>query len=1012
MKLTQWAINHIRPILFLTAILCLAGGALYASFPVAILPDVSFPRVVAVADSGSLPAKMVEASITRPLEEAIATVPNVKRIRSRTKQGSTEVSVDFLDGTDVIQAEQLVNAKVNQALPTLPAGTAVEVERMNATLFPVMGLTVKSKSLTQTELWSLATYKLKPRLARVDGVARVVVQGGRQPEIEVAVDPLVLATYKLTDSDVVSAISASNLVESVGRFDHQFKQFQVVMNGERQTVHDLEKIVVATRGGVPVTVGQVAKVRPWKEDRTTVVSANGSESVLVNMIRQPSANSVSMVEAVNQELKLIKPSLPADVEVGLYYDQSVLIKEAVGSVRDAVIIGAVLSVVILMLFLRNVRATLVTASIIPITLLITFVFMRLAGLSLNLMTLGALAVGIGLIIDDAIVVVEAVFKFLRPDVAVADAVKQASDYIAAPMISSTLTTVVVFLPLAFLQGVAGAFFLALALTLTIALIVSLVLALCLSPSLCAAFLRYSHGLHNEGRVFAAITRGYDKTLRWMLKHKWVVFPAMAGTVLLTVVLTGRLQSGFMPEIDEGAFVLDYWTPPGTSLAESDRLLSKVDKILMETPEIGTFSRRTGTELGFSITEPNTGDYAVMLKPNRKRHIEDVMAEIRGKIQAEIPGLDVEFIQVLQDLIGDLAGNPNPIEVKVFGEDQKEVEGIASQLSDELGKVNGLVDVNSGIIEAEPQLEFLPDDSAIGRHGLTVTSVAEQMNAALFGTVATEVLQGDRQIPVRVRLPQDYRTELSKIRLLDIVTPDGPVRLTQMGELRMVTGESTLYREDQRKDLEVTAGLEGVDLGTAVKGVQKVLKEFQTPPGVTLDLAGQFVSQQESFKNLTLVLGASVVLVFTVMLFQFGRFEAPVVILLLMPLGMFGAVLGLWMTNTYLNVSSFMGVIMLAGIIVKNGILLLDQAQHLWEDGKTPDEAVLEAGQARLRPILMTTLTAILGLLPLALGLGAGAEMQKPLAVAVVGGLAFSTLITLLMGPSLYALVVSRGRRRV
>ena len=643
-----------------------------------------------------------------------------------------------------------------------------------------------------------------------------------------------------------------------------------------------------------------------------------------------------------------------------------------------------------------------TASIIPITLGITFLTMRLAGLTLNLMTLGALAVGIGLIIDDAIVVVECVFRNMTGETKIQDAVQAASKQIAAPMISSTLTTVVVFLPLSFLKGVSGAFFLALALTLTMALLISLVLALCVSPSLCAAFLRSQDAAHGEGRAFAAFRDMYARLLRTLLRVKWIVVPIIGLTLFGTWALGRQLKSEFMPALDEGAFVLDYWSPPGTSLAESDRLLKKVDAILMSTPEIATFSRRTGTELGFAITETNRGDYAITLKTNRKRPIDDVIAEVREKVQSEVGGLQVEFIQVLQDLIGDLAGNPDPIEIKLFGENKDEVEGIAKSLAEEVGKIPGLADVKSGIVESGPEVQFIPNEAELGRRGLTADQVSSQLEAALFGTVATRVIQGDRLIPIRVRMPASYRNHLDAIETIPIQTGPTHVQLRDLGEIHFVEGTAQSSREDQRRVLSVTAQLEHTDLGTAVRKVQQVIKDTKLPPGVSASLAGQFLSQQESFKNLAEVLGASVILVFAVMLFQFRRFDAPVVVLILMPLSLFGAALALYASRTALNVSSFMGVIMLAGIVVKNGILLLDRAQTSIEMGRSRDAAVLEASQTRLRPILMTTMTAILGLIPLALGLGAGAEMQKPLAVAVVGGLAFSTILTLLVGPLIYA----------
>lgn len=1006
MNLTRWAIANSRAVFFITVILCVVGAVLYASFPVSILPDVTFPRVVVIADAGDRPTKSVEALVTRPLEEALATVTGVVKVRSKTERGSTEISVDFQPNVDIMAAEAQVNSKVGSLRAQLPSDAAVEVQRMNPTVFPIMGLTLNSNSLSQSELWSLATYTIRPRLARVTGVARAVVQGGRSPELSVTVRPDDLAALKLSLDDVVQAISNANSIRTVGKIDRQFQQFSITVDGELTTPQRIGEIAIKSQNGSPVRIRQIADVSAALEDRNAVVSANGSESVLINIIRQPTANTVSVVQDVQQEIKSLQSQLPADVKVGTFYDQSVLVRDAVSSVRDAVGIGAILSVIVLMLFLGNVLATLVTTAIIPITLLITFVLMRLAGLTLNLMTLGALAVGIGLVIDDAIVVVEAVFQNLGASGSVKDAVQKASSQIAVPMISSTLTTVVVFLPLAFLQGVSGAFFSALAVTLSIALIVSLALALCVSPTLCATFLK-STSDRGHGRLFKTALNGYERMLRWLLRRKWIVVPLIAATVAGTAFFATRLDTGFMPTMDEGAFVLDYQSPPGTSLAESDRLLRQVDKILMDTPDVLTFSRRTGTELGFAITEPNRGDYAVMLKENGRRPIKDVIAEVRDKVTALGPGLETEFIQVLQDLIGDLAGSSSPIEVKLFGEDQAQLEKVASDVADQLGKVKGLADVQSGVIEAGPEIRFNLDPGSVGRLGMTTDSVATQVNAALLGTVATNVLINDRQVPVRVRLPDQFRSSLESVECLGIVTPSGRVQLKDLGTVETVTGETQASREDLRKLINVTAALDGVDLGTAVAQVRKTLGGMQLPPGITADIAGQFQSQQDSFRNLEFVLATSVLLVFIVMLFQFGTFRAPIVIFILMPLALFGAAAALWFTHTALNVSSFMGIVMLAGIVVKNGILLLDRAKHSIEQGSSADEAVVEAGEHRLRPILMTTLTAILGLVPLALGLGAGAEMQQPLAIAVIGGLTFSTFLTLLIGPVLFT--IGHGR---
>lgn len=1015
MNLSEFATKNVKAILFTIAIACLMGIAAYQTFPVSILPDVTFPRVIVIAESGERPVQTIEAVICRPIEEAVATVPNVKKVRSRIKRGSTEVSIDFNWGTDVLVAEQLVNAKVNQILPSLPVGTKTEVERMNPTVFPVLGLTLNSDKLSPTELYSLANFTIKPRLSRVPGVARIVVQGGSAPEIQAVVDPARLAALKLSVADVVQAVQQANQVQAVGRFDRRFQQFSVLVDGQTGSAADIGHIVVGQRNGSAIESRDVAKVTNSREDRTTVVSANGRESVLINVIRQPSANTVEMTRLVKRELALLQPLLPSSVKLGTFYDQSILVDDAIRSVGEAVLIGAGLAVVVLMLFLQNVRATLVTAAIIPLTVLITFLLMRLSGLTLNLMTLGALAVGIGLVIDDAIVVVENVFKHLPNCKDITEAVRAASAEIAKPMISSTLTTVVVFLPLALLQGVAGAFFLALAVTLTIALMVSLLLALVASPSLCAAFLTgQSH--REPGRWFARVVRGYERLLRIGLKHVWIV-PAIGILVLfITGILAKQLPTGFMPEMDEGAFVLDYFTPPGTSLTESNRLLEKVDKVLLETPEVANFSRRTGTELGFSITEPNRGDYAVMLKTNRNRKIDDVIDDTRKDILANIPGLDVDFIQVLQDLIGDLAGEPAPIDIKLFGENKAQIEDLATSISKSLGDVKGLADIKSGVTEAGPEFSLKVDPDRAGRVGLNTSSVSDQAEAAMLGTVATRVLVGDRQVPVRVRFPESVRSNPEQISSIPIQTASGAiVPLSSLGEFETHPGSTESFREDQRRVIDITANLSpGTDLGSAVTRVKDLLAKTTLPPGVIYTLGGQYQSQSESFANLVQVLGLAILLVFAVMVFQFQSYTAPIVILLVMPLALFGAVVALALSNTALNVSSFMGAIMLVGIVVKNGILLLDRAHEAELHGMDIDDAVVDAGRQRIRPILMTSLTAILGLVPLALGIGAGAEMQKPLAITVIGGLTFSTVITLLLAPVLFASIrrpqIKRAKR--
>lgn len=1011
MNLARLALSNLKAILFVAVVLCLIGGWTILSFPVAILPDITFPRLVVIAEAGELPARRVEIGVSRPLEEAIATVPGVARLRSKIQRGAAELSVDFAWGTDMLVAQQLVSAKVNEVRGQLPLDAQVSVERMNPTVFPIFGISFRSKTMPQEALWSLATYKLKPVLGRVPGVARAVVQGGRIPEILVEADPAKLAAFHLALPDLEQALTKANVVRSVGRLDIRFQQYQALVSGETKTLEELKQIPVATRGGVSIALGSVARVAASTQDRTMIVTADGTESVLINIVRQPNANTVSVVAGVQRELAQLKKTLPPGTELGVFYDQSVLIGEAIASVRDAVLIGAGLAVVVLLLFLGDLRATLVTALIIPVTVLITFLLMRLCGLTLNLMTLGALAIGVGLVIDDAIVVVENVFRHLAAGSAREEAVRLAAAEIAAPMISSTLTAVVVFLPLALVTGVAGAFFTALAVTLTLALLVSLILALTVSPSLCAAFLKTRVGQKEHGRLFEKVLRFYERVLRGALRQRAWLLPLSAVVALGGTIFFGtRLGTGFMPTMDEGAFILDFWTPPGTSLPESDRLLRKIETILSEKPEVKSYSRRTGSELGFAITESNRGDFAVVLKSGKRREIEAVIEEVRGKITEDVPGVEVEFVEVVQDLIGDLAGAPEPIEIKLFGEDQKVLEEAGKTLSKKLEKIAGAVDIKSGVVESGPELVARIDPLRVGRAGLSTSEVGDQVGSALFGVEATKLLQGDRQVGVRVRYPEALRSDAAGFGATLIKTPLGAyLPLSSVANLTTVPGTSEITREDQRRMLAVTARLEGRDLGSVMRDISALMRTEQLPMGVTYLLAGQFQSQNDSFANLLQVLALAILLVFAVMLFQFKSFTAPVTILLILPLALFGVALGLFTTHTPLNVSSMMGAVMLVGIVVKNGILLLDQAQHAESEGLSPEEAVVQAGERRLRPILMTTLTALLGLVPLALGIGAGAQLQKPLAVAVIGGLTCSTLFTLVLAPILY---VSLRRSRL
>jgi multidrug efflux pump subunit AcrB len=638
-----------------------------------------------------------------------------------------------------------------------------------------------------------------------------------------------------------------------------------------------------------------------------------------------------------------------------------------------------------------------------------------------------MAIAIGLVIDDAVVITENIVRHAHlqhdREIAIRDAVQE----LIWPVTTSTITTVVVFLPLGLLTGVEGQFFKALSITLTVAVLVSLVVALTIIPLLSEQFLsvseveaepEQSHGvLAAIGRRIDSISDWYQRALAGSFRHaRWMIVTAIV-LVVAGVVVHRFVPTGFLPEIDEGAFVLDYTSPGGTALAETDRLVHIAEKVLLETPEVSGISRRTGAELGLFATEQNTGDINARLKPEgeRDRDIFAIIDEVRGKVESAAPRLRVEFVQILSDVINDLAGAANPVEIKMFGADLAQLEAYAEKLEPKMSKIDGVEDYFNGVSEPSAELQMTINQAEANRVGLTPAVVANEVGGALLGEPAGEVRLDDRSVAVRVRAPDSVRFDPRLLGALPVFAPESKasVPLATLATFTPADGRSELLRENQQQLIRATADLSGRDLGSVMNDVKAVLAETPPPPGIRVELGGQYAGQQEAFHALIVVLGLAVASVIAVMVIQFQSFVEPLVILFAAPLSFVGAIGLLWVTGTPLNVSSFMGLILLVGLIVKNGIILLDFTRHLMRyENRTLSEALEEAARIRLRPILMTTLCTLFGLLPLALGIGAGSDMQKPLALAVIGGLALSTPITLFVVPTLLVAVRGRDHRLV
>jgi CzcA family heavy metal efflux pump len=1006
MNLAAVLSRHSRAAALVAVALVVAGGIAAFSLPSSIYPPLQFPRIVVIAKSGTLPPQAMTLTVTRPIEQVAMEVPGIRRVRSRTIRGATEISAQFEPSIDTIVALQQLQNRIAEIRGDMPADVELQVERLTPAVFPVFILSMTG-NLPTADLNDYATYVMKPALARVAGVGRIEVLASDTREVEVVLDPAKLTAANLTVSDVSGALRAQNTLAPVGRFNESGQQHLSLASGLWKSADQIGDAPVIVKNGATIRVADLGTVTPGSPDRTLLITGNGRDAISISISQQIDANILMLKEGVDAALEGLSHALPSGIRVTKVYDLAEFVSASIASVRDAILVGGFLAIVVLIVFLRDFRLTLVAAITLPMAIIPAFVFMQIFGGSINLMSMGGLAIAIGLVIDDAVVVVENIHRRAgEGGEGVIDAVSQ----LMGPLVSSTLTTVVVFAPLGLLSGVVGQFFRALSLSLAVAVLVSLGLAISVVPMLARWSVRHHVAAGNVREWWLA--RAYARSLRTMVTR-----PVLAVVVAMilaagTVALFFAMGTGFLPPADEGGFVVDYLTPAGSALEETDRQVRAMEKVIADTPEVAAYSRRTGSELGLFATAQNTGDILVRLKPrgDRDKTSEEVIEDMRPHLQEAAPLAEIEFVQLLQDMLGDLEGNPTPIEVKIFGDDPAVLETLAQPVEEALEKIDGVVDV-VGMQRGNPEITWAIDPVAAGRIGLTVDEVSTQMAAAWLGDVATDLRLLDRRIPVRVRLPDSFRFNPEQLPETLLRTPDAklvPVRAVAHTERS--NGQAELLRENLRGMALVSGRLEGRDLGSAVADIDAQLQQLKLPVGYTYEIGGQYESQREAFRELLMVFGIAAVLVFTILVIQFRAWVPAVLILLAAPLSLGGALALLLLTGTDLNVSSAMGLILLVGLVVKNGIMLLDFSEKLHQEGESFETAIAHAGSIRLRPILMTTFCTLFGLLPLALGLGAGAELQKPLALAVIGGLALSTPVTLLAVPGLYS-AIKRGRKR-
>ena len=1003
--------SYRSPVSLILALIIAGGIFLYSNIQVSLFPEITFPKIKVIADNGEQPVDLMMVTVTRPLEDAIKQIPDLKLIRSTTSRGTCEISAFLNWKADIDVNQQMLESRINQIKNTLPAGVEIVVEKMNPSILPVIGYTVESDIRSPIELNLIATYQIKPFLSQIEGVSSVGIIGGKTKEYWIELDQQKMSSFSITPDMISEVLSQNHFISSNGYMIDYKRLYLTVTDAGLYTLDDVQNVVIKNDGKRTVTLKDFSNVLVQEKTEYTRINANGRQGLLVAILKQPTANLVNLSKNVLLQKKELEKILPKDVKLTLYYDQADFVNDAISSVNDSLWLGLVLAILVAILFLRSFRASASILITIPITLLLSIIVLYSIGYTLNIMTFGAIAAAIGLIIDDAVVVVEQIHRTHEefPEKTSNQLVHQAITYLMPSMIGSSLSTIVIFIPFMLLGGVAGAYFR----VLTNSMIITLV---------CSFFVTWI-GLPVIYMWFAGLRPLFkskrEPKIKVVKTKPWINFfihrPAIS--LLFVICLLGsiyfilpRMETGFLPEMDEGSIVLDYLSPPGTSLDETDRILKEVEKIIVTIPEVETYSRRTGAQMGFFITEPNNGDYLIQLKKDRTRSTVDVMDDIRKKVEASQPALEIEFGQVIGDMLGDLMASVEPIEIKIFGTDQAILNELAGQVAEEIEKVEGVADVFDGVLIAGPTIEIIPDAKKLAQYDMSPASFQYQLQTFTEGNIVGSILEKEQLTDIRMIYPGSTNSGFDRLKKQFISFPDGKLRpITGFASFKVTEGVAEINRENLKSVAIVTARMDNRDLGSVMKDIQQQLStSVYLPSGYNIEYGGEYADQQQSFNELLLILIMSSLLVFTLMLILFRDFKAACSILFIAVLGVSGSLIGLYLTQTPLNVGSYTGLIMIVGIIGENAIFTFQQFMTNREKGSV-DDSLIYAISTRLRPKLMTALGAIIALMPLAIGIGTGAQMHQPLAIAVIGGFIVALPLLLIVFPTLLRIAYRGGK---
>jgi CzcA family heavy metal efflux pump len=1000
--------SYKNPVVVMLVLIILGGLFAYNRMQTALFPEISFPKIKIIADAGLQPVNKMMIRVTKPLENVIKQVPNLKMIRSTTSRGSCEISA-FMDwGANVDLSQQKIESKIAQIRNSLPPETQITVEKMNPSILPVIGYTLESLQRSPIELKQLAIYTIKPFLSQVAGVSEVRVIGGKAKEYWLELDPGKMSALMITPDSVSLAIAQTNFIRSNGYLSDYRYLYLTTIDASVHSADDIRQIVLRNDGKRIVRIGDIAGVNIQEGVEYIKINANGREGILVAIIKQPNTNLVDLSDQMQDKLVELRKILPPDVSIQPYYVQADFVKTSIKSVTESLWLGLGLAIIVAILFLRSLKASATILITIPVTICLTLIVLYAIGYTLNIMTLGALAAAIGLIIDDAIVVVEQVHRTHEefPDEPTVLLLHKAIRYLLPAMIGSSLSTIVIFFPFVLMSGVAGAYFNVLTNTMIITLVCSFIVTWIGLPVIYLILSR-----DKPEKRFKSVHVRKQAWVSFFIGRPWISFLIVLALIASIYYILPRLETGFLPEMNEGSIVLDYASPPGTSLDETDRMLKEVEKIIRSVPEVSAYSRRTGTQMGFFITEPNNGDYLIQLKTQRKRTTEEVIADIRRQIDASQPVLRIDFGQVITDMLGDLMTSVQPVEVKIFGENTEQLHALSKQVADIVSSVKGTADVFDGIVIAGPSITIIPDYGKLGQFGITPTGLQYQLQTHLEGNIVGDILEKEQQTPIRMVFPNNRKNAVSDISGWQIFLPSGKLNpITSLATVDINPGDAEIQRQDLQSMGVVTARLENRDLGSVMKDIQsEINNRLHLPLGYHILYGGSYAEQQQSFQELLMILFAACLLVFGVIVFLFRQFSIAFMILAISVLGISGSYMALFITGTPLNVGSYTGLIMIVGIIAENAIFTILQFRQARLNNSVKD-AVIYSISTRLRPKLMTAFGAIIALMPLALGIGSGAQLHQPLAIAVIGGFVVALPLLLIVLPTMLRLVYTDSQK--